>query len=56
MEPPGTDAPDGIRDEKVKVLRAIRPLIRRTSCAASSRVIARRKASPPIRTSRRSRP
>jgi glucose-6-phosphate 1-dehydrogenase len=26
MEPPGTNAPDGIRDEKVKVLRAIRPL------------------------------
>ena len=26
MEPPGMNAPDGIRDEKVKVLRAIRPL------------------------------
>ncbi len=26
MEPPGANAPDGIRDEKVKVLRAIRPL------------------------------
>jgi glucose-6-phosphate 1-dehydrogenase len=26
MEPPGQNAPDGIRDEKVKVLRAIRPL------------------------------
>jgi len=26
MEPPGTNAPDGIRDEKVKVLRAIRSL------------------------------
>jgi glucose-6-phosphate 1-dehydrogenase len=26
MEPPGTNAPDGIRDEKVKVLRAIGPL------------------------------
>src|SRR5262249_16553059 len=26
MEPPGTNAPDGIRDEKVKVLRAVRPL------------------------------
>jgi glucose-6-phosphate 1-dehydrogenase len=26
MEPPGTNAPDGIRDEKVKVLRAIHPL------------------------------
>ncbi len=26
MEPPGTNSPDGIRDEKVKVLRAIRPL------------------------------
>lgn len=26
MEPPGSNAPDGIRDEKVKVLRAIRPL------------------------------
>jgi glucose-6-phosphate 1-dehydrogenase len=26
MEPPGCNAPDGIRDEKVKVLRAIRPL------------------------------
>jgi glucose-6-phosphate 1-dehydrogenase len=26
MEPPGHNAPDGIRDEKVKVLRAIRPL------------------------------
>jgi glucose-6-phosphate 1-dehydrogenase len=26
MEPPGNNAPDGIRDEKVKVLRAIRPL------------------------------
>jgi glucose-6-phosphate 1-dehydrogenase len=26
MEPPGTNAPDGIRDEKVKILRAIRPL------------------------------
>src|SRR5207237_1067585 len=26
MEPPGTNAPDGIRDEKVKVLRAIRTL------------------------------
>jgi glucose-6-phosphate 1-dehydrogenase len=26
MEPPGSNATDGIRDEKVKVLRAIRPL------------------------------
>ena len=26
MEPPGSNAPDGVRDEKVKVLRAIRPL------------------------------
>ncbi len=26
MEPPGMNSPDGIRDEKVKVLRAIRPL------------------------------
>jgi glucose-6-phosphate 1-dehydrogenase len=26
MEPPGSNAPDGIRDEKVKVLRAIEPL------------------------------
>ena len=26
MEPPGCNAPDGIRDEKVKVLRAVRPL------------------------------
>jgi glucose-6-phosphate 1-dehydrogenase len=26
MEPPGANSPDGIRDEKVKVLRAIRPL------------------------------
>jgi glucose-6-phosphate 1-dehydrogenase len=26
MEPPGSNAPDGIRDEKVKVLRAVRPL------------------------------
>jgi glucose-6-phosphate 1-dehydrogenase len=26
MEPPGSGSPDGIRDEKVKVLRAIRPL------------------------------
>jgi glucose-6-phosphate 1-dehydrogenase len=26
MEPPGSGAPDGIRDEKVKVLQAIRPL------------------------------
>lgn len=26
MEPPGSNAPDGIRDEKVKVLRAIHPL------------------------------
>ena len=26
MEPPGSHSPDGIRDEKVKVLRAIRPL------------------------------
>ena len=26
MEPPGSNAPDGIRDEKVKVLRAIQPL------------------------------
>jgi glucose-6-phosphate 1-dehydrogenase len=26
MEPPGSHAPDGIRDEKVKVLRAIHPL------------------------------
>src|SRR5262249_31290964 len=26
MEPPGANAPDGIRDEKVKVLRAVRPL------------------------------
>ncbi len=26
MEPPGTNSPDGIRDEKVKVLRAIRSL------------------------------
>ncbi|MGP0064901.1 MAG: glucose-6-phosphate dehydrogenase [Isosphaeraceae bacterium] len=26
MEPPGSNAPDGIRDEKIKVLRAIRPL------------------------------
>ncbi len=26
MEPPGMNAPDGIRDEKVKVLRAVRPL------------------------------
>jgi glucose-6-phosphate 1-dehydrogenase len=28
MEPPGSGAPDGLRDEKVKVLRAIRPLDR----------------------------
>ncbi len=26
MEPPGSNSPDGIRDEKAKVLRAIRPL------------------------------
>jgi glucose-6-phosphate 1-dehydrogenase len=26
MEPPGSNSPDGIRDEKVQVLRAIRPL------------------------------
>ena len=26
MEPPGSGAPDGLRDEKVKVLQAIRPL------------------------------
>jgi glucose-6-phosphate 1-dehydrogenase len=26
MEPPGSGAPDGLRDEKVKVLRAVRPL------------------------------
>jgi glucose-6-phosphate 1-dehydrogenase len=26
MEPPGSNSPDGVRDEKVKVLRAIRPL------------------------------
>jgi glucose-6-phosphate 1-dehydrogenase len=26
MEPPGSHSPDGIRDEKVKVLRAVRPL------------------------------
>jgi glucose-6-phosphate 1-dehydrogenase len=26
MDPPGSNAPDGVRDEKVKVLRAIRPL------------------------------
>ena len=26
MEPPGSNSPDGIRDEKVKVLRAIHPL------------------------------
>ncbi len=26
MEPPGANAPDGIRDEKVKVLRAVRPI------------------------------
>jgi glucose-6-phosphate 1-dehydrogenase len=26
MEPPGSNSPDGIRDEKVKVMRAIRPL------------------------------
>jgi glucose-6-phosphate 1-dehydrogenase len=26
MEPPGSNSPDGIRDEKTKVLRAIRPL------------------------------
>lgn len=26
MEPPGANAPDGIRDEKIKVLRAVRPL------------------------------
>ena len=26
MEPPGSGSPDGVRDEKVKVLRAIRPL------------------------------
>ncbi len=28
MEPPGSDAPDGLRDEKVRLLRAIRPLDR----------------------------
>ena len=26
MEPPGSNSPDGIRDEKVKILRAVRPL------------------------------
>src|SRR5580698_1595145 len=26
MEPPGSNSPDGIRDEKVKVLRAVQPL------------------------------
>ena len=26
MEPPGSNSPDGIRDEKVQVMRAIRPL------------------------------
>ncbi|MFI5458376.1 MAG: glucose-6-phosphate dehydrogenase [Isosphaerales bacterium] len=26
MEPPGSNSPDGVRDEKAKVLRAIRPL------------------------------
>jgi glucose-6-phosphate 1-dehydrogenase len=26
MEPPGSNSPDGIRDEKAKVLRAVRPL------------------------------
>lgn len=33
MEPPGSLAPDAVRDEKVKVLRALRPIPR--ACAAS---------------------
>ena len=46
MEPPGSHSPDGIRDEKVQVLRAIRPLGPAASSAASTRAIAPRPAWP----------
>ena len=54
MEPPGGDDPEGIRDERAKLLKAVRAARRRqTSCAGSSAATAR---SPAWRPTRRSRP
>ena len=69
MEPPLAFESGAVRDEKVKVLRSIRPLIARTSssrrCAVSTRAAgywasrsagtARRRTSPPTRRPRRTR-
>ena len=49
MEPPGSNSPDGIRDEKVKVLRAIRPLGPDSVVRGQYAAIARKKGSPPTR-------
>ena len=56
MEPPGSDSPDGIRDEKVKVLRAIQPLNPETVVRGQYRGYRQEKGSPPAPTSKRSPP
>ena len=52
MEPPVRNDSESIRDEKVKVLKAIPPCRRTTWSAASSAAIARKREWLPIRTSR----
>ena len=56
MEPPISIDADRIRDEQVKVFRAIKPLKTPTSCAGSSTATSRSPASRRNRRSRRSRP
>ena len=52
MEPPARMDSESLRDEKVKVLKAIPALGPRTSCVDNSAATARSVASPPIRRSR----
>ena len=56
MEPPGSNSPDGIRDEKVKVLRAIRPLGPGNLVRGQYRGYRREKGVAPRARSRRSPP
>ena len=55
MEPPVPTYPDSVRDEKVKVFRAIRPLSPEDLVRGHTPATGRRRASRPIRRWRRSR-
>jgi glucose-6-phosphate 1-dehydrogenase len=56
MEPPVDADPDSLRDEKVKVLKAMRPADPATSCGASTRGTAMNPGWPPARRWRPSPP